>query len=201
MPAEMAETLGDELRRVTRNFTAPLQEEAALALGRELLRELERAHSESPARHPDLSPSSVRLSEGKPVLEGGPTEGSVADDLFRLGALLCSLASGRPAHVSWRLDGPSDPPGTTILRRSLFAALASPLRERRFVTAAEAIAAIEAALAPAAAAAWPMFRNDVGRQGAAEGPPVVGLEPLWTAGVGATVASPVVAGGAVLAAT
>src|SRR5262245_40842648 len=55
----MRETLEDELRRATRNFSAPLAEDATLALGRDLLRELARAHAETPPRHPDLSLGSI----------------------------------------------------------------------------------------------------------------------------------------------
>jgi outer membrane protein assembly factor BamB len=197
----MRETLEDQLRRVTRNFTAPLGEEATLALARDLLRELERAHAETPARHPDLSLASVVVADGRPVLDGGSPDGSAAEDLFRLGALLCSLASGRPADVSWRLDGPPEPPGSTVARRALLGALASPRRERSFANATEAIAATEAALAHSGAAPWPLFRGDPGRQGAAQGAPVASLQPLWTADVGASVASPLIAAGLVLAAT
>ncbi len=199
--AAMRETLEDQLRRVTRNFTAPLAEDDALELGRELLRELARAHAETPPRHPDLSLSAIGLRDGKPVLDGGTLDGTAAEDLFVLGALLCSLATGRPPDVSWRLDGPPEPPGSTIVRRSVVAALASPRRGLRFATAAEAIAALEAALAPAAAASWPLFRGDPGRQGVAEGAPIGGLQPLWTAAIGTSVASPVLAAGVVLTAT
>lgn len=197
----MRETLEDHLRRVTRNFTAPLAEDATLALGRDLLRELARAHAETPARHPELSPEAAYLVDGKPVLEGGQGDGSAAEDLFRLGALLYSLATGRPADVSWRLDGPPEPPGTSVLRRSFLTALASPQRERRFATAVEAGAALEAALAPPTGSPWPMFRRDPARCGMAEGGAVATLEPLWTADVGPNVSSPVPAAGVVLAAT
>ncbi|HET7293698.1 MAG TPA: PQQ-binding-like beta-propeller repeat protein [Vicinamibacteria bacterium] len=197
----MRETLEDHLRRVTRNFTAPLPEDDALALGRGLLGELARAHAETPPRHPDLSLQAASLVDGTPVLEGGAAEGSTAEDLFRLGALLSSVATGRPADVSWRLDGPPDPPGTTVARRSFFRALAAPQRERRFATAAEALAALETAVSPPRGSAWAMFRRDVQRQGVAAGPALAALRPLWTAGVGATVASPALAAGMVLAAT
>jgi dTDP-4-dehydrorhamnose reductase len=198
----MRETLEDHLRRVTRSFTAPLAEEEALALGRGLLRELERAHAESPPRHPALDAASIAYAEGRPLLEGGSAEGSAAEDLFQLGALLFGLVSGQPAHVSWRLDGPPEAPGTSVLRRSLFTALASPRRERRFATAAEALAAVEAAARPPGAASWPLFRGDAGRRGVAGGAPAARhLLPLWTAAIGPVVASPVLCGGMVLAAS
>jgi outer membrane protein assembly factor BamB len=196
------ESLEDHLRRVTRNFSAPLAEDAVLALGRELLRELLRAHAESPPRHPSLALGEVAYVEGRPVLEGGCADGAVAEDLFQLGALLYSLATGKPADVSWRLDGPPEPPGSSVLRRSFLAALASPWRDRRFATAAEALAALDAALSPAPPAAWPLFRGDAARRGLAPGPPALrSVALLWEAALGAVVASPVVAGGVVLAAT
>ena len=63
-------TLQDHLRRLTRNFTTRLPEDQVLALGLDLARELARAHAETPARHPELEPSAIRLREGRPVLEG-----------------------------------------------------------------------------------------------------------------------------------
>jgi outer membrane protein assembly factor BamB len=198
----MRESLEDHLRRVTRNFSAALPEEDTLALGRDLLRELERAHAESPQRHPPLGLAEIAAVDGKPLLEGGGADGTVAEDLFQTGALLYSLASGKAADVSWRLDGPPEPPGSSVRRRSLFAALGSPRRERRFATAAEARAAVEAALAPAVDAAWPLFRGDAERRGvAAVSAPARGLTRLWDADLGPVTASPVIAGGLVLVAT
>ena len=81
----MPPTLEDHLRRITRNFTAPLPEADVLALGRDLARELARAHAESPARHPDVDPAAITLEDGKPRLQGGTPIGSVAADLFEIG--------------------------------------------------------------------------------------------------------------------
>jgi len=196
------ETLEDHLRRITRNFSSPLDEDTTLALGRELLRGLQRAHAESPPRHPPLALGEIAHVEGRPVLDGGSAAGAVSEDLFQLGALLYTLATRKPADVSWRLDGPPGPPGSSVLRRSFLTALASPRRDRRFATAAEALTALETALSPPAAAAWPLFRGDVSRHGRALGSPAPrALLPLWEAALGAVVASPVVAGGVVLAAT
>jgi len=198
----MRETLEDHLRRVTRSFTAPLPEDQALELGRSLLRELERAHAETPPRHPALEPAAIAFADGRPLLEGGSAAGSVAEDLFQLGALLHALASGRPADVSWRLDGPPEAPGTSVLRRSLFSALASPRPERRFGSAREALAALEAACAPSGEAPWPLFRGEPGRRGLAPGAPAAErLVALWTAAIGPVVASPALAAGMVLVAT
>lgn len=198
----MRETLEDHLRRVTRNFTASLAEDEALALGRDLLAQMQRAHCETPPRHPALDLASIAFGDGRPVLEGGSADGSVGEDLFQLGALLYSLAAGKPADVSWRLDGPPEAPGSSVLRRSLFTALASPRRERRFATAAEALAAVAAAAAPTSEAPWPLFRGEPGRRGIAVGAPAPSrLAPLWDAAIGAVVASPVLAAGMTLAAT
>ncbi len=198
----MRETLEDQLRRQTRNFSAPLPEDQALALGRDLLRELEKAHAETPARHPPLGLAEVAFVDGRLVLEGGGADGTLSEDLFQLGALLYSLAAAKPADVSWRLDGPPEPPGSSVLRRSLFAALASPRRERRFATTGEALAAVETALAPTLDAAWPLFRGDPGRRGLAAGTAAPRtLSSLWDAYLGPVVASPVIAAGLVLAVT
>lgn len=199
----MRETLEDQLRRVTRNFSAVLAEDAALALGRDLLEQLQRAHAETPPRHPGLDVASIAFVDARPVLEGGGADGSVAEDLFQVGALLHSLVSGQPADISWRLDGPPAAPGSSVLRRSLFTALASPRRERRFASAAEALAAVAAALAPTSEEpAWPLFRGEAGRRGVAPAGPAPGrLLPLWDAQLGAVVASPVLASGITLAAT
>src|SRR5687768_16754524 len=196
------ETLEDHLRRATRNFTSPLPEDQVLALGRDLARELARAHGETPARHPDLEPRSVLMAGGAPRLEG-TAEGDVPEDLFRLGALLCALATGGEAAVSWRLDGPPLPEMSTISRRSVLAALAAPRRADRVATAAAAASALDAALtaAPRGPAAWPLFRREPGRTGARPLAAASSIQPLWEALRGAVVASPVVTGDAVIAAS
>ena len=52
----ISETLEDHLRRATRNFTARLPEERVFALGRDLARELARAHAETPPAIRSSSP-------------------------------------------------------------------------------------------------------------------------------------------------
>ena len=197
------ETLEDHLRRATRNFTSALPEDQVLALGRDLARELARAHAESPPRHPDLEPRAIAMSEGAPRLEGGAAEGDAAEDLFLLGALLGAVATGTEASVSWRLDGPPTPEMSTLGRRAALAALAAPRRSDRFASAAAAAAALDAALtaAPRGPAPWPLFRGDPGRTGSRPGALAASLQPLWEAAIGPVVASPVVTADAVVAAT
>src|SRR5262249_59275840 len=101
------ETLADQLRRATRNFTARLPEDRVFAIGHALAVELARAHAEQPARHPSLEPDEIPIAaDGTPGLPGGASTGEATEDLFRLGCLLSALALGAPAEVSWRLDGP-----------------------------------------------------------------------------------------------
>jgi hypothetical protein len=54
-----------------------------LALARDLARELQRAHAETPPRHPPLEPAAIAMEDGKPRL-GAPTTafGSNREDLF-----------------------------------------------------------------------------------------------------------------------
>ena len=197
------ETLEDHVRRATRNFTSALPEDQVLALGRDLARELARAHAETPPRHPDLDPRSISMAGGTPGLAGGSTQGDVAEDLFNLGALLCALAAGVEASVSWRLDGPPALSLSTLGRRALLASLAAPRRANRVASAAAAAKALDAALgaAPAGPSPWPLFRGDAGRTGARPGPSAASLQPVWDALVGPVVASPVLTSDVVLAAT
>src|SRR5262245_9623520 len=125
-------TLEDHLRKVTRNFTAKLPEDQLFGLGRDLARELLRAHAEQPPRHPGLELDAIEMTDGAPRLSGGAGPGSAAEDLFRLGALVNALALGQPADVAWRLDGPPPVEATTLLRRAVLAALGSPLPATRF---------------------------------------------------------------------
>src|SRR5215208_5160770 len=97
------ETLEDHLRRATRQSTARLPEDRVFALGRDLARALTAAHAETPPRHPSLEPADITMTDGLPRLGSG--SGEIGEDIFRLGALLTSLALGRPAMLSWRLDG------------------------------------------------------------------------------------------------
>jgi hypothetical protein len=132
------ETLEDQLRRATRNFTAALPEDQVLTLGRDLARELARAHAESPPRHPELELRAIPMADGSPRLEGGDASGDAAEDLFQLGALLVALATGTEASVSWRLDGPPPLEMSTLGRRAVLGALAAPRRSDRFPSAAAA---------------------------------------------------------------
>jgi outer membrane protein assembly factor BamB len=186
------ETLQDHLRRSTRNFTARLPEDQVLALGLDLLRELERAHGETPQRHPSLDPASIAMTDGKPRLDSGSDEGDAARDLFSVGALLNSLATGTPAEVAWRLDGPPAAEASTLLRRDVLATLASPRPETRFATARAASEAFARAAAtdPDAAAPWPMFRGDAQRTGSRPAAAAAGFKTQWEALAGAVVASP-----------
>jgi len=191
------ETLEDLLRRVTRNFSQRISEDEVLRLGADLAAELARAHSESPPRHPEIEPSAIAMASGKPRLDGGTVEGDDAEDLFHLGALLGSLASGGAAQISWRLDGPPPPQVSTVKRRAALAGLAAPRRGDRFRSAAEAKTALLEALAPSAedSSPWPCFRGSDARSGAGPGRTPEELEPAWEVALGAVVASPVLAAG------
>src|SRR5688500_11479814 len=150
------ETLEDHLRKATRHSTARIPEERVFALGRDLARELAAAHAEAPPRHPSLEPADVPMVEGVPRLPGGGP-GDEGEDIFRLGALLTSLALGRAAAPAWRLDGPPRPDLSTVRRRAILAGLASPRRSERYGSASDALAALESALAggDAAEPSWP----------------------------------------------
>src|SRR5260370_7098059 len=119
------ESLEDHLRKATRQFTARLPEEQVLTLGRDLARELARAHAESPPRHPEIEPATIAFVDGKPVLEGGEVGGDVAEDLLQLGALLQGLATAGAADVSWRLDAPPAPDLWSLGQRAALAGLTS----------------------------------------------------------------------------
>lgn len=197
------ETLEDHLRKATRRSTAPLPEDRVFALGRDLARELTAAHAETPPRHPSLEPADVVMVEGAPRLGAGQP-GDEGEDIFRLGALLTGLALGRPPVPAWRLDGPPRVEVSSVRRRAILAALAAPRRADRYSTAADALAALEAALAAAAEStppSWPMFRGDPGRSGARPATTAAReIRPRWQARVGAVAASPVIAGDLVIAA-
>jgi outer membrane protein assembly factor BamB len=197
------ETLEDHLRRATRNFTSALPEEQVLTLGRDLARELARAHGESPPRHPDLELRAIAMSGDGPRLEGGAASGDAPEDIFQLGALLCALATGAEASVSWRLDGPPPPEMSTLGRRAVLRALAAPRRSDRYPSASAAAEALEAALAtaPRGPAPWPLFRGDSARTGSRPAAAAASLQPVWEAALGPVVASPVVTADAVVAAT
>src|SRR4030095_16460652 len=52
---------------------------------------------------------------------------------------------GRP-QPSWRLDGPPDVPLSSLTRRAVVSALATPVQAQRFASAREAAGALEGAL-------------------------------------------------------
>src|SRR6266508_348495 len=198
------ESLEDHLRKTTRHFSARLPEEQVLTLGRDLARELARAHAEAPPRHPEIEPATIAFVDGKPVLEGGEGAGDVTEDLLQLGALLQSLATAVAADVSWRLDGPPTSDLSSLERRAALAGLTSLRPETRYASAAAAADALEAALAPAAGAAppWPLFRGDAARTGFRPSPgPVTALVPVWDAPLGPVIASPVLTARLVIAAS
>ncbi len=204
----MAGTLQDDLRRRTRNFTAPLPEDEVFRLGLDLARALAEAHAETPPRHPDLDPSALMLENGAVRLGVAGASTDVGEDLFQLGALLAWLLTGESPSVSWRLDGPPSAPVATVRRRAALFALASPRRADRFASASEAVVALEhaapavAGLTPEAeASGWPVFRGSDARTGAAPGPPPARLHVAWTLAAGPIVASPVISGDVVLAVT
>jgi outer membrane protein assembly factor BamB len=198
----VGESLESHLRRATHNFTKPLPEDQLFALGRDLARELARAHAERPPRFPDLEPSLIEMVEGAPRLSGGVATGREADHLIRLGALLHGLATVERPEVSWRLDGPPPVAATSLRRRAVLAALASP-RGDGYPSAAEAQAALERALHPEAEspAPWPLFRGTPTRAGAVPGPATAptALGVVWQAPVGPVVTSPVLGADLVIA--
>ena len=176
-----------------------------LALGRDLARELVAAHGETPPRHPSLEPADVAMADGVPRLGAGSgTRKDVGDDVFRLGALLSALALGRTASPAWRLDGPPRADLSTVRRRAVLAALASPRPGDRYPTAAVALAALDGALAAVGTSppAWPMFRGDAGRTGMRPAMPEArAIAHRWHARLGAVAASPIVVDDLVIAAT
>jgi len=197
------ESLEDHLRKTTPHFSARLPEEQVLTLGRDLARELARAFSVSPPRHPEIEPAAIAFVDGKPVLEGGEAAGDVTEDLLQVGALLQSLATAVPVDVSWWLDGPPSPDLSSLERRAALAGLTSPHSETRHASAAAAAEALDAALAPSAGPApWPLFRGDPARSGFRPSPgPVTALAPAWDLSLGPVIASPVLTARLVIAAS
>jgi outer membrane protein assembly factor BamB len=206
MPAMPEETLEDHLRRATRNFTARLAEDVALTLGRDLALELQRGHQGTPPRFPEVDPARIAMADGKPRLEGGPAAGEAREALFQLGALVQQLVTGERPQVSWRLDGPPRAPLSTLSRTALLASLTAAAPEARFASAEAAAAAIDTELLAKPGSdpvAWPLFRGDAGRTGAA--PALAGpgnsLVAVWSVAVGSVVASPLLTARLVLVPT
>jgi outer membrane protein assembly factor BamB len=193
------ETLADHLRRATRNFSSRLPEDRVFALGHALAVELVRAHGEQPPRHPDLDPEAIPMADGAPRLPGGGATGETTEDLFRLGCLLNALALGRPADVSWRLDGPPPVELSTVRRKAVLSTLAAPRRSDRYATAEEAARELQAAAgASVATEAWPLFRGDPARTGARPAVAAARMRPVWRVPAGSVVASPVLTADLVL---
>ena len=155
------ETLEDHLRKATRHFTSPLPEDQALALGRDLLREVARAHSEAPPRFPEIEPKSIALVDGRPRLDGGGGP-DVASTVFEIGALLHSLLATAPPEVSWWLDGPPPAELGTLARSAALRGLVSSSPDARFPSAAAAAEALDAALRSAPAS--PVGLDDIPRR-------------------------------------
>src|SRR5262245_62842957 len=198
-----AETLEDHLRRATRNFTTRLPEDQALSLGRDLAQALAGAHAENPPRHPPLEPSAIEWVDGRPRLGPTTADGENGEDLFQLGALVHWMATGERPQPSWRLDGPPDAPLSSLTRRAVVSALATPVRAERFASAAEAADALSGALQarPEGAPPWPLFRGDASRTGGRGDAGALSLTRLWNARLGAVSASPVVSSTLVLCPT
>jgi outer membrane protein assembly factor BamB len=189
----MAETLEDHLRRATRNFTARMPEAEAFALGRDIARELDRAHGTTPPRFPAVDPAGIAMVDGKPRLEGGAPSGNPREALFELGVLLQQLTSATTPHVSWLLDGPPPAPLSSLTRRAALSCLTATTPDARFASAAAAAEALEAELQPASSEApsWPLFRGGASRTGAGGATATfTGLSASWSVDVGNVVASP-----------
>jgi len=197
-------TLEDHLRRVTRNFTSKMPEEAAFALGRDLARELERAHGETPPRFPAIEPAEIPMPEGRLRIEGSAPVRDGREALFQLGVLLQQLATAAIPHVSWLLDGPPPAPLSSLTRRAVLSSLTAVNPAARFASAAQAAEALEAELgAPAEdAPIWPLFRGTADRAGAvASSAQAGGLSPGWSVDLGNVVASPILTSRLVLVPT
>jgi outer membrane protein assembly factor BamB len=197
------ETLEDHLRKATRNFTSPLPEDATLALGRDLLRELARAQAETPPRVPLIEPSTISMADGRPRLDGGGGADAGAA-LFEIGALLHSLLAVAPPDVSWWLDGPPPAELGTLARTAALRGLVSSSPDARFPSVAAAAEALDKTLlaTPASSSAWTMFRGGPDRAGSRPGvPSAARLVSLWNVPLGAVVASPLVTAAWVVAAT
>ncbi len=195
-------SLEEHLRKVTRQFTNPLAEDAALGMARELLRALVGAHAASPPRYPGLDAAAIVYDAGQATLPETSPNASAVDDLFELGALVNGLVQNRPAEVAWRLDGPPAPQASTILRAAFFATLGSPRPEARFDSAAAALAAVEAAIQePSRPRRTALFRVDPARSGVASPDPARGASRVWATLLGPVAAAPVVTEELVLAAT
>jgi outer membrane protein assembly factor BamB len=204
MPAMADGTLEDQLRRATRNFTARMPEEAAFALGRDLARELARAHGETPPRFPAIEPDRIELSDGRPLLTGSSSARDAREGLFELGVLLQQLVTAAAPHVSWRLDGPPPAPLSSLTRRATLASLTAAAPDARFGSAQAAADALEAESGPGVddVPTWAFFRGSADRVGALASPAeAASLSPSWSVDVGNVVASPILTSRLVLVPT
>jgi outer membrane protein assembly factor BamB len=204
MPAMPVETLEDHLRRATRNFTTRMPEDAAFAVGRDLARELERAHGETPPRFPSIEPAQIPMADGRARLEGTSLARDAREALFELGVLLQQLVTAATPHVSWRLDGPPPAPLSSLTRRAALSSLTAANPDARFASAAAAAEALEAELRPTGedVPTWAFFRGTADRIGAlAHLAEAAGLSPRWSVDVGNVVASPILTSRLVLVPT
>ncbi|HSD27328.1 MAG TPA: PQQ-binding-like beta-propeller repeat protein [Vicinamibacteria bacterium] len=170
-----------------------MPEDDAFVLGRDVARELVRAHAETPPRFPSVDPAAIPMVEGKPRLDSGSPSGREREALFELGALLHQVTTATPPHVSWLLDGPPPAPLSSLTRRAVLASLTATTPDARFASAAQAAEALENEVGapPADTPSWPLFRGSASRVGAsAEATAFAGLTASWSVDVGNVVASP-----------
>jgi outer membrane protein assembly factor BamB len=192
----VSESLQAYLRRETRNFTSPLDEDAVFDLATALAGALAEAHATDPPRFPGCDPERIERTDAGLRLDG--RSASAREDLLQLRALVSSLLLGRPPHLSWRLDGPPDYAARSLFRRAALRAFADAPSGR------ELHQALEGSSRPAVSAAppWPTFRGDGPRGGARpEAGTPAGLAPRWRAATGPVIASPVCADSWVAAVT
>jgi len=131
-PAPVRQTLAARLR------SGPLSVREATQICRTLLSTIETAHARGRA-HGSITPGTIILEEGRPVLEPGsaPSTDAMATDLFAVATVLYESVSGRP----WSAPAGADPARADWsgvprrLRRALERAL-SPTPERRWPDAA-----------------------------------------------------------------
>ena len=81
---------------------------ATFALGRDVARELERAHGSTPPRFPSVDPTAIPMVDGKPRLDDGPPAGSVKEFVAAIKASpdkysYASFGSGTTSHFAGEL--------------------------------------------------------------------------------------------------
>ena len=171
------------------------------ALGRALAAELARAHAETPpalSRHRPRPHRDGRRRPAPPRRRRPRPRGARPTASSPSARSCTSSPPARSPDVSWRLDGPPPAEASTLRRRAVLAALASPGRDG-FATAAEAESALDAASATRggrAASLAPLPRRAHPRRARAALRPAspAGLGVLWQAPLGAVMASPLLTG-------